>query len=75
MGYGYEEYSIEWGSTTPIWYSSFAFFPHRSSISGKLIWLKFAYACTQRFGGGGSAIHETTWRTSQEHIIELIKGK
>jgi hypothetical protein len=58
---------------------SFAFFPHRSSISGELIWLKYAYACTQRFGGGGgggaSLIHETTWRTSQEHVIELIKGK
>jgi len=67
------EYSIGWDA--PIWYMSFAFLPHRCGISNKLIWLKYAYACTKSVNYGDGRYHDTTWRTREEHIIALLKGK
>lgn len=70
MGTGY---TLEFLGTT-IWHRSFAFFPHRSVISGKWIWLKNAYACSKSLRRGQDEYYTTTWRTEQEHMMEIIKG-
>jgi len=56
------------------WYLTFAWLPNRCSISGKLIWLKYAYSSTVRYGGPGGAGKTTIWRSEREHLIQLIKG-
>ena len=52
-----------------IWYRKFAFFPHRSKMSNKLIWLKFAYSQITVH-----VCYYTEWRTEQEHMMEILKG-
>ena len=62
----YSSITVEFDN--PIWYRKFAFLPHRSKISNKLIWLKFAYSQITMHG------YYTEWRTEQEHMMEIIKG-
>ena len=56
------------------WQREFALLPHRSKISNKLIWLKFAYSKSTVHGYYTEAVTTTKWRTEQEHMIEILKG-
>ena len=51
----------------------FVFFPKRSWISGKYIWLTFAYRKTAMWTGPGDSIFEHRWYSKQEYIIEKLK--
>ncbi len=56
------------------WQREFALLPHRSDISNKLIWLKYAYSQTTVYGYYTESVKSTRWRTKQEHTIEILKG-
>jgi len=56
------------------WQREFAFFPHRSTISKKLIWLKYAYSQTTVHGYYTESVKTIKWCTEQEHLIEILKG-
>ena len=51
----------------------FVFFPKRCWISGKFLWLTFAYRKTAMWNGPGNAIFEYRWYTKQEYLIEKLK--
>ena len=51
----------------------FVFFPKQSHVSGKYIWLEFAYRKVAMWTGPGDAIFEYRWYTKDEYIIEKLK--
>ena len=51
----------------------FVFFPKRSHVSGKYIWLEFAYRKTAMYTGPGEPIFEHRWYNKVEYIIEQLK--
>jgi len=61
-----------YGESTVKWYLKFAWLPQRCRITHKLIWLKFGYTCTFRFGD--YLVPEwTAWRTKPAHLVALLK--
>jgi hypothetical protein len=55
------------------WKRKFVIVPHRSKISGKHIWLKYARYCVLMPRPDlGVLIHE--WMTEEEYIVEKLKG-
>lgn len=55
------------------WSLQFAFFPTRCELSGRLIWLRYAYKGTAWYTGPGLPVAEIHWRDRHEHLIWSIK--
>jgi len=51
------------------WQRRFAMIPHKSEVSGKLIWLRYA---RQKMEG---TICTFIWVTEAEYLIERLKGE
>jgi len=47
----------------------FAWLPHRCDISGKRIWLEYAYRMTRIITGPGESIFEYRWHDKNTHIM------
>jgi hypothetical protein len=53
----------------------FVWWPKRCNISGKWLWLCFAYQGEVRWTGPGEPVYETRYHSTVEHMIWLLKGK
>lgn len=54
-----------------IWEWKFAWFPNRCELSGKSIWLKYAYRGICRIGDYMDPTY-IRWRTKEQHIWKLM---
>lgn len=78
MGHSYvgagdvQSYDPFWDKA--LWYLKFAWWPQRSEISKKRIWLKKAYRGTRLITGPGEPVIEHRWLTKEEYIFGKIKG-
>ena len=52
----------------------FVWWPKHCYVSGKLIWLSFAYRFRRIITGPGEPVIEDRWITKVEGIIKLLKG-
>ncbi len=71
--YNQKLYETLYDESMAKWYLKFAWLPQNCSITHELIWLKFGYTCTFRFGGSPNS-KWTAWRTKSAHLVALIKG-
>lgn len=55
-----------------IWKWTFAWLPHKCELSGKTIWLKYAYQGKLFFGNDKKPL-DVRWRTTDEHLLYLLK--
>ena len=55
------------------WKLKFAFLPKKCILSGKTIWLEYAYVGLAMFTGPGEPIFETNWHKKDEHLLWLLK--
>jgi hypothetical protein len=62
-----------WHNRVANWQLKFAWLPHRCSLSGRFIWLKFAYCGRKIISGPGEPVIEDYWHTTTEHMIWLLK--
>lgn len=53
----------------------FTFIPRRCHVSGKRLWLTYAYRRTAMWTGPGDPIFEHRWYDKIEFIIERLKEK
>lgn len=51
----------------------FAWLPKTCNISGKRIWLQYAYRLTRIITGPGESIFEYRWHDKAEHLIWKLK--
>jgi hypothetical protein len=56
------------------WELTFAWMPHRCSLTNKLIWLVFAYQGMSILTGPGDSIIDYQWHDKNEHLIWKLKG-
>ncbi len=63
-------YDIFWKKA--FWCENFAWLPKRSAISGKMIWMKFAYEGIAYYGPPN--LEEIRWVTNEEYIFGILKG-
>lgn len=57
-----------------LWYPKFAWIPHRSLLSNKIIWLKKAYRGTAIWSGPGDPIIERNWISNEEYMWSRLRG-
>jgi len=56
------------------WKLAFVFFPKKCSISGKKLWLCYAYMGTANYyAGDAGSVVEHKWHDKLEHLIWLLK--
>ena len=53
----------------------FVWIPKTCYVSGKLIWLEYAYKETALWTGPGEPLLEYRWYTKHEYIIARLRGK
>ena len=53
----------------------FSFIPRQCYVSGKKLWLTWAYRRTAMWTGPGDPIFEHRWYDKTEFIIERLKNK
>ena len=51
----------------------FVWLPQRCIISGKLLWLKYAYRLTAMYTGPGDPVYDYRWHDKNTHIMWLLK--
>lgn len=56
------------------WELKFAWLPHRCYITGKFIWLKYAYKGMSILTGPGDSIIDYRWHDKLEHLMWKLKG-
>lgn len=56
------------------WERKFAFSPHFCSLTGKLIWLSWAYRAKILIGEGDQSAVLVEWHHRDTHIIWLLKN-
>ena len=56
------------------WCENFAWLPKRSYLSGKWIWMNFAYQGIAFNGSGDTRTEEIHWITRDEWLMETLKG-
>ena len=56
------------------WQLKFAWLPKQCLISGRRVWLEFAYRGTSILTGPGEPIIEQGWHSKAEHLIYKLKG-
>lgn len=66
--YGAEEYFNKYA----VWNWEFAWLPHKCELSGKTIWLKYAYRGIARIGDYMDPV-DVRWRTTENHIWKLME--
>ena len=54
---------------------AFAFLPKTCAISGKNIWLEYAYRRTAMWTGPGLPLFEDRWYDQKEYIIATLRGE
>lgn len=52
----------------------FVFLPKRCQVSGKHLWLEYAYRKTSTYTGPGDPVVEHRWYDKHEYVIEKLKG-
>ena len=57
------------------WCENFAWTPKRSYLSGKWIWMTFAYEGIAYLGSGDTRREEIHWITQKEWLMETLKGR
>jgi hypothetical protein len=57
-----------------IWRLRFVWKPRRSAITGRWLWLRYAYEGTAMYTGPGEAVFEFRYHEPAEHIIWQLKG-
>jgi hypothetical protein len=55
------------------WKLSFALWPHHCELTGRKLWLQYAYEGTATWHGPGDSIDEVHWHDKTEHLIYLLK--
>ena len=55
------------------WKLKFVFFPKKCSISGKKLWLEYAYRGASVLAGPTDSIIDYKWHDKLEHLIWLLK--
>jgi len=72
-GHDVEYYTVEeYFNKRAIWNWEFAWLPHKCELSGKRIWLKYAYRGECRIGDYMDPV-DVRWRTTENHIWKLMK--
>lgn len=56
------------------WQLKFVWWPARCHITGKSLWLEYAYQGTSVLTGPGDPILEYRWHDRHEHLFWKIKG-
>ena len=51
----------------------FVWLPQRCIISGKLLWLKYAYRLTAMYTGPSDPVYDHRWHDKNTHIMWLLK--
>ena len=62
-----------WGESALTIELKFSLLPRRCYLSGKWIWLQYAYKLTRIWTGPGEPIVEHRWHDKLEHIIWQLK--
>lgn len=57
------------------WDIKFSLWPRKCFISGRSIWLKYAYRGTAIWTGPGDPIVEVHWVNPQEYMFMVIRGR
>lgn len=57
------------------WKYKFVVWPKHCEISGRRIWLEYAYKGTRTITGPGTPVFEYKWLSKEEFLIATIKGK
>ena len=55
------------------WELKFVWWPTECCISGKKLWLEYAYRATNVFTGPGEPVIQHIWHDKMEHIIWKLK--
>jgi hypothetical protein len=55
------------------WKLKFCFWPKYCSISGRSIWLEYAYQTTRMISGPGEPVFEHRWYSQQEFLLLRIR--
>lgn len=53
---------------------TFVWFPKTCTITGKTLWLEYAYKRTLMFTGPGEPVYKYCWYDKNEFLIQKIKG-
>ena len=56
------------------WQLKFTWWPTTCDLSGRRIWLEYAYRGTSMLHGPGEPIIDHRWHDKNEHLIFKIKG-
>lgn len=56
------------------WQLKLVLWPTRCDISGKWLWLEYAYQGYSILTGPGDPIEETRWHDKAEHLVWKLKG-
>jgi hypothetical protein len=52
----------------------FLFFPRKCHITGKILWLEYAYKQTAMYTGPGDPVFDHRYYDKTEFLIERLKG-
>jgi len=75
MGHSYEPdvQTYDAFQDRALWRLRFMWWPKRSHITGRWLWLRFAYQGLAVWGGPGDAVIEFRYHAPVEHIIWQLK--
>jgi len=72
MGAGYYNPGVEaydYFYDRAVWRRRFLWWPKRSAISGRWLWLRYAYEGTAMYTGPGDPVFEFRYHETSEHLI------
>jgi len=58
-----------------VWYLKFAWWPHRCSLTGRLIWLRSGYQGTAMWTGPGDPVFERRWISRDQFLLAKLMGQ
>jgi hypothetical protein len=57
-----------------VWYTRFSWRPRRCALTGKLLWLTWAYQGTAMWTGPSALVYECKWVERGEFLFRRLKG-
>lgn len=67
-----QSYDLFWDRA--VWELKFLLWPEKCELTGKRLWLRFAYKGTAVWSGPGDPAYEVRYRDKIEHLMWILKG-
>lgn len=71
----YTKHQDEYFYQRAVWYTKFAWLPHRCALTNRLLWFKIAYKGTAMYSGPGEPVFEYKWISKEDFLFARLAGK